>query len=320
MRPALAFIAAGLAIGLSAAAARAEAAFGPLLSPEELVQARAEADPLILDIRTGETGEGEPVYAAGHIPGAVHAPYGRFRGPADNPGRPPSDESLTELFRSLGVTQDRPVVVVHEGRDATDFGAAARVYWTLKSAGLDQLAILNGGMNAWTSSEARPISTEPVEVAPSDITVTLSDRWLATQSDVQAIVEGEQSARLLDARPAEFFEGETAHPAAARPGTLPQSDYFTHSGWFASGPAIVHAEAAKRLADAQGLTEGAPVVSFCNTGHWAATNWFALSELAGIQDVKLYAESMVGWSNAGLDMANTPSVVEVFWSRVRNAF
>ena len=39
-------------------------------------------------------------------------------------------------------------------------------------------------------------------------------------------------------------------------------------------------------------------VSFCNTGHWAATNWFVLSEIAGIEGVKLYPESMVGWTRS----------------------
>ena len=55
-----------------------------------------------------------------------------------------------------------------------------------------------------------------------------------------------------------------------------------------------------RLAKEAGVEAGTdrPIASFCNTGHWAATNWFALSEVAGIPNVKLYPESMVGWTNA----------------------
>jgi len=37
-------------------------------------------------------------------------------------------------------------VVVSSGKDVTDFGAAARVYWTLKVLGLKELSILNGGV------------------------------------------------------------------------------------------------------------------------------------------------------------------------------
>ena len=39
------------------------------------------------------------------------------------------------------------------------------------------------------------------------------------------------------------------------------------------------------------------VVSYCNTGHWAATDWFVLHELLGRKDARLYAGSMVEWTS-----------------------
>ena len=306
-------VAAAVTLSLAPAALAAPAAdLDPLISPAELEQIRAEADPLILDIRDG--------YAEGHIPGAVHAPYASFRGPAENPGQLLTDEQLTELFRSLGVTFDRPTVVVHQGTDETDFGAAARVYWTLKSGGVSEIAILNGGMNAWTGDESREVSTDPATPQPSEVEVTFSPDWLATRDDVKAVVDGEAEALLLDARPEAFWAGDESHKAAARPGTLPQSEYFAHTGWFDSGPAIVDASAARTLAKENGLTDEETLISFCNTGHWASTNWFALSELAGLENVKLYPESMVGWSNAGLPMANVPGLLQNLWNSVSDTF
>jgi len=38
------------------------------------------------------------------------------------------------------------------------------------------------------------------------------------------------------------------------------------------------------------------VVSFCNTGQAAATNWFVLAELLGRSDVRLYDGSMSEWT------------------------
>jgi thiosulfate/3-mercaptopyruvate sulfurtransferase len=306
-------LAAVVALCMTPAAMAAEAVdLDPLIEPSGLEQLRAEADPLILDIR----GDG---YAEGHIPGAVHAPYPGFRGPAENPGQLLSDEALTEVFRRLGIELDRPTVVVHQGSDETDFGAAARVYWTLKSAGVSEIAILNGGMIAWTADGARAVSTEATAPRPSDVTVSFSDRWLATQEDVLAVVEGGTQATLLDARPQSFWAGQEMHPAAARPGTLPQSEYFTHTGWFSS-PAIVDPAAARALAEKNGYAEDEALISFCNTGHWAATNWFALSELAGIENVRLYPESMVGWSNAGLPMDNVPGLLQNLWKQVADQF
>ena len=39
----------------------------------------------------------------------------------------------------------------------------------------------------------------------------------------------------------------------------------------------------------------------------ATTNWFVLSEVAGIRDVKFYAESMVEWSALNRPMENVPT-------------
>ena len=299
--------------------ASAQTDLPPLLAPAELVQVIAEASPLILDIRAPGAADKAGTYAAGHIAGAVNAPYALFRGPDENPGQLPPEAQLERVLRSLGVTASRPTVIVHQGRDATDFGAAARVYWTLKSSGVSSLAILNGGVAAWAAADL-PLDTAPVTPEPSTIEVTFSDRWLATEADVLAVVQGAAEATLLDARPEAFWAGREFHGAAARPGTLPQSQVFTHSNWFRNGPAIVDAEAARALAQSAGYTGDSALISFCNTGHWASTNWFALSELAGIDNVRLYPESMVGWSNAGHRMANVPGPLRRVWQQIADAF
>ncbi|MEM8658152.1 MAG: rhodanese-like domain-containing protein, partial [Pseudomonadota bacterium] len=183
-------------------------AFGPLTEPE------AELSGVqVLDIRGAED------FAAGHIPGAVNTPYGLYRGPQDNPGRVPSVEALQDVMRSAGLEIDQPVLVVHQGKSATDFGAAARVYWTLKSAGFTELSVLNGGFDAWIGAEGVP-STEAASVEASEITLSWSDDWMIDADGVAAVVAGESEAVLLDARPEEFFKGDQKHGAAAEAGTL----------------------------------------------------------------------------------------------------
>ena len=83
-----------------------------------------------------------------------------------------------------------------------------------------------------------------------------------------------------------------------------------------TGGFIIDESAAQALASSNGFKKEDPLVSFCNTGHWAATNWFALSELGGIEAVKLYPESMVGWSHAKLPMANTPGLLENLLNKI----
>ena len=124
------------------------ATFGPLVSPQELHSAADTAKPLIIDIR-GNDKDGASLFEQGHIVGSVNAAYGLFRGPKENPGQLVTEEHLEKVLGEIGAQKDRATVIAYQGASITDFGAAARVYWTLKSAGFTDIAILNGGLDTW---------------------------------------------------------------------------------------------------------------------------------------------------------------------------
>jgi thiosulfate/3-mercaptopyruvate sulfurtransferase len=293
----------------------------PLITPQQLAVRAAEAAAAlrIIDIRDGRDDEGKTPYERGHIAGSVPAPYSRWRGPAANPGALPPGEKLTELVQSLGIGADTPVVVVYEGASSSDFGSAARVYWTLKAAGVKNLAILNGGLRAWRSAGLPVAAGAPPAVARSSFTVQLDPRLVATRAEVGQAVQA-QRGLLLDARPARFFTGQTRHVAASTPGTIAGARNVDNAVWFAprSG-ALLDTAQVQKVAQEQGLAGGQPTVSFCNTGHWAATNWFVLSEVLGHPEVKLYPESVVDWSNSGGAMDNVPSRLYQFWLQIKEA-
>ncbi len=264
----------------------------PLLSPAELEAVRADPAVRILDVRDAKS------YAANHIPGAISAPYGSFRGPASNPGELPELGKLTTLVQSLGLSPATHAVIVSSGSDPTDFGSAARVYWTLKVLGLKELSILNGGVKAWDAARL-PQNNLPVSVAASDFKPGIDKSLVATREEVrQAVLSN--SAQLVDARPSAFFEGQTRHQAAKYPGTLKGAVNLEHARWFEPGSArMVSGDGARSLAASLPSRGQGDTVSFCNTGHWAATNWFALSEVAGQKNVRLYAGSMVDFTQNG---------------------
>jgi thiosulfate/3-mercaptopyruvate sulfurtransferase len=303
---------------LLAAPVAALAGAQPLLTPAELAARLADPALRVIDIRAATApadAPNAPVYARGHIEGALSAPYARWRGPKDNPGALPDAAQLSALLQSLGIDAASPVVVVFEGGDATEFGAAARVYWTLKAAGIPQPAILNGGMKAWRAA-GLPVTDTVRPVAATTYAVRWDPRLIATRDEV-AQAAGQQ---LIDARPAAFFNGETKHAAARTPGTLVGARSVPHDVWFVGDSAALQSTAEIRATAARnGIDTTRPTVSFCNTGHWAATNWFVLSEVLGQPDVKLYPESMVGWSRAGLPMANVPGRLEQFWIQLKEA-
>lgn len=271
-------------------------AWGPLIEADAFDQAVAEADdPLIIDIRT------EELFQVGHIPGAVNLPYAGWRGPQTNPGELVSIEEVEAMLESVGATEDQEVAIVYAGTSASDFGAAARVYWTLKSAGFDDLAILNGGQAAWSEATERTVASGLPDTERSELELSWSNQWTMDFEGVSDVVAGRSDAVLIDGRPHEFFRGEKQHQAAASPGTLQGALNLVNFMWFEDESPIVSPtdDDIARVRSIADENEGKPLVSFCNTGHWAATNWFAVSELAGVEDVKLYPESMVGWTLMG---------------------
>ncbi|MCW1404428.1 rhodanese-like domain-containing protein [Novosphingobium sp. MW5] len=109
---------------------------------------------------------------------------------------------------------------------------------------------------------------------------------------------------MLDARPEGFFDGLTRSVAA--PGTVHGAESLEYSDFF-DGSRLVGAEDIRRIAAETGFTDDTTTVSFCNTGHWAAINWFALSEVAGYDDVRLYAESMAEYADGERPLDHAPN-------------
>jgi len=263
-----------------------------LMSPDQLAEALVEPDVLALDIRSGRE-----AFEAGHIPGAVHSDYAAdgwrvARGGAG--GLLPSPIELSSLFGRLGLRSDDEVVVVSAGAGVNDFNAAARVYWTLKVAGHARVSLLDGGYTGWTRDPSRPVETGPGPArAPSDYPVRVDKRLRAELGDVeQAIAHG--STALVDARSAAAFEGREKSPQARVGGRLP--------GAVLSDVAQAYDPAANRLRPREELEQvfvrvpEGEAISYCNTGHSAAGNWFVLSEVLGRPDVRLYDGSMSEWT------------------------
>jgi len=147
------------ALAASVAAAHAE----PLVTAEWLSVHRADANLVVLDIRSAIDGGGAQAYAAAHIPGSVHSDYDKagWRVTRNNvPFMVPTAAELEKLIGDLGIDEDSHVVVVPAGVNVLDFGSAARTYWTLKYAGVKDVSILDGGVAAWRQAGPAEVNLE----------------------------------------------------------------------------------------------------------------------------------------------------------------
>jgi thiosulfate/3-mercaptopyruvate sulfurtransferase len=268
------------------------AAVEPLVSPQWLNENRAKGDVVVLDIRSVIDGGGAEAYAKAHIPGAIHSDYDKAGWRVTRNGQPlmvPSQTALEKLIGETGIDEDSHVVVVPAGVGATDFGAAARIYWTLKAAGHPAISILDGGFAAWQAA-GLPVEAGKNIPAPKIYSGKFNEAILAELEQV----ERNPNATLVDARPAGQFNGREKASLAKAYGHIPGAINIDSASFY--DPATNRLRPKDQLAAIAGKLPSGPVVTYCNTGHWAATDWFVLSEILGRANVKLYAGSMVEWS------------------------
>lgn len=304
-----------LAAGLLAASASHAA---PLVSADWVDSRVDDQNVVLVDLRKEED------YASGHIKGAVNAPYGEFgwRETVDGViGMLPPVAQINERIGSLGITPDKHVVVIPYGNTSSDVGSATRVYWTFKVLGHENVSLLDGGMNAWTSQDLFTLQTkanDPTSAGPYPGAV---DQGLLV--DTVALVGLVEAGEIqpIDARTDPQWEGKEKHPKARIGGAIPTAQRLPQAnlvdpetGLFASKDQVIE------VAGTNGWnpSDTKPLVSYCNTGHWASTAWFALSEVAGVDNVRLYDGSMVAWTqDEGNPLINTPGRLEQLLDNIK---
>jgi thiosulfate/3-mercaptopyruvate sulfurtransferase len=274
----------------------------PLVDVDWLADNLDNDDVVLIDLRNKIDGGSYETYLEGHIPSAIHSDYlkdGWRVGRDDVVGLLPEASQFEALARKLGVSSDSHVVLVPAGVGSTDFGSSARAYWTFKVFGHDNVSILDGGFAAWQTAYPTQVeSGAPVAPAPGDFTASFQPQGYVSTEDVKRIVAAEGGATLLDGRTTEQFLGDAKHPRAVAGGRIPGATLL-----FQEMAYNTDTNRLKSLPELEGIygeiDADLPIVSYCNTGHWAATNWFVLSEILGRKDVRLYDGSMVEWTADG---------------------
>lgn len=286
-------VAASLALALPASAARLTDQ--PLVDAGWLKQNLGNESLVVLDIR--DIAENVNPYQQGHIPGAVSAPYGNagWRTEVQGvPGQLPPLENIEALIGRLGIGNDDHVVIVPAGVDSGEFGGATRIYWTFKTLGHEAVSILDGGWRGWQAAGGE-VSSDPVKPEPAAFSAKIDENYLATTADVEQGLE--KGVKLVDGRPAEQYLGKGKSPVVRAAGTIPGAVNIEHSRLYdAEKASFASREQIEALIREAGFDPEDENITFCNTGHWASLPWFALSEVLGNRNTRMYDGSMAEWA------------------------
>lgn len=179
---------------------------------------------------------------------------------------------------AAGVPRGAPVVVLGD-----DTGVPpARVAWTLSLFGHREVAVLDGGMQAWRAA-ALPTDAGPASIATADYVIDRTQDELPVDVDWVLAHLDDPDVVLIDARtPEEFAAG---HIPVAR-----SIDWQStvQDGFFLDDDALA--------ALYRDVSPDATIVTYCQSGMRASVAWVGLSSL-GHADVRLYDGSWAQWGS-----------------------
>ena len=254
----------------------------------------------VLDVRWAlGRSDGRAQYESAHVPGAVFVDLETELAGSASPaaGRHPLPdlEALEDSARSWGVRRGVPVVVY----DDVSGLSAARAWWLLRWAGVDDVRILDGGLAAWL---ARGGAVDSGDVVVPESSITLSSGRMPV-IDADTAQQVATTGVLLDARAGERFRGEV-EPVDPRAGHIPGAVSLPTSDTLdAAGRTLAPQALRDRFAVAGVVTDSprtpaghdAPLAVYCGSGVTASHQVAVLASL-GV-DAALYPGSWSQWSN-----------------------
>lgn len=266
----------------------------PLVSVPELAGRLGTAGLVVFDAswylaQAGRDPRAE--YRAAHIPGAVYFDIDALSdtaSPLPHMLLPP--QQFASAMAGLGAGDDDRIVV-YDG-SGTNF-SAARAWWMFRIYGHDNVAVLDGGLEAWRRA-GLPLEPGEVTRAPARFTPRYRVDLVRTLAETRDAL-GPRSEQVVDARSPGRFAGTDPEPRPGlRGGHMPGSRNLPYASFTGADGLLLDRRGLEARFRAAGVDLDRPVIASCGSGVTACTILLAL-DLLGHKDHALYDGSWTEW-------------------------
>lgn len=238
-------------------------------------------------------------YEQEHIPGALFFDIDELSDETSPlPHMLPPTVKFASRMKQMGIGDGMRIVVY----DSVGMFSAARVWWTFRVMGHEDVAVLNGGLPKW-KAEGHPVTSEPTAPrSPRHFTPRYNASLVRDLEDMKRIVAA-GTAQVVDARGPGRFSGTEPEPRAGlRSGHMPGAHNVYYARLINPDGTLKSIPELKQAFMDAGVDPAKPVVTTCGSGVSAAILSLALA-LIGQPDTGLYDGS---WSEWGREEADTP--------------
>jgi thiosulfate/3-mercaptopyruvate sulfurtransferase len=249
---------------------------------------------LVIDCRfsLANTHLGEQQYQQGHIPGARYAHLDQHLSSPITPtsGRHPlpNFDQLIAQIKAWGINNHSQVIAYDDANGAY----ASRLWWLLRTLGHTEVAVLEGGIQAWLAAGLALESGFP-ESQNGNFEGRLDRQAWWDIDELQQHLTAKDGV-LIDARAKERFDGisEPIDPVAGHiPGSVNRfiGDNLDSNGFFLDADKL-----REQYQQLIGNTDPSQVIHSCGSGVFACFGILSM-EIAGLKGSKLYPGSWSEW-------------------------
>jgi len=249
-----------------------------LITVQELNKAIMKKSVVVIDARSTAKFK-----ADAHIKNAVNVAYADLQLTTPVKGVLKTPGEIAKILGNKGIDGKKPIVVYDEGSGKY----AGRVYWILKYMGVDNVKILNGNLKGWKAAR-KPITKNPTMVKKTTFTPKVNAAVYASTADVK-----KGGVQLIDARSAAEYAGTDGKSKGHIQGAvnIEYKKVMNDNGTVKSATDL-----AKVFS---GISKSKPVVIYCETSVRAGIIFFALTEILGYTNVKVYDGAYNEWVAKG---------------------
>lgn len=236
-------------------------------------------------------------YKEGHIPGAIHIDTGTIEEEPKWNLKSPDD--IKKALETAGITKDTTVILY-----GVDPSGTARVAYAYLWAGVENVKVINGGVEAWKKAgyDLETKSNKATAVALFGAKVPVHPEYLLSIEDVKKKLDSDKNFKLVSIRTYDEFIGKTSGYSYIKKAGEPKGavwgkagsdashmeDYLNEDGTYKTMDQL------KELWKGLDFTADNELSFYCGTG-WRAAIPFLVMYEAGHTNMTMYDGGWFEW-------------------------